>query len=82
MREITAKEAVDLSLVELDFQTGRWGKVEWHHDVEREDMYAKVAAATMVIHHSGRSEEIYTLSPLERLKMVADELEGNMLAQN
>lgn len=74
IREITAKEAVDLSLIELDFQTKRWGKVEWHHDVEREDLYAKVAAATLIIQHSGLNDEVYELSGMERLKMVANEL--------
>lgn len=74
MREISAKEAVDLSLVELDFQTKRWGKVEWHHDVERQDLYGKVAAATLIIHHCKSENEEYVLSGFDRLKLVADEL--------
>jgi len=51
-RSIEVNEAVDLSLVELDFQTSRWGEVEWHHGVERQDLYAKTVAATMIIHHA------------------------------
>jgi len=76
-REITAEEAVDLSLVELDFQTSRWGEVEWHHGVERQDLYAKTAAATMIVHHASESQESFELSPLERLKAVANEMEIN-----
>ena len=74
MREITAKEAVDISLVELDFQTNRWGTIEWHHGVEREDLNAKVSAATMVVHHSQTVGDTYRLTPVERLQQLANEL--------
>lgn len=74
-REITSERAVDLSLVELDFQTNRWGEVEWHHGVERQDLYSKTAAATMIVHHASESQESFELTPLERLKAVANELE-------
>jgi len=75
MREITPTEAVDLSMVELDFQTDRWGRVEWHHDIERQAVYAKIAASSAVMLYGNSSIEEYSYSPLDRLKLIAHELE-------
>merc|ERR550539_2143475 len=80
-REITSERAVDLSLVELDFQTDKWGEIEWHHGVERQDLYAKTAAASIVVHHATESQETFEMSPMERLKFIAAQLEREAFNQ-
>ena len=74
MREIQPNEAVDLSFVEQDFQTDRWGRVEWQHDIERQDLYAKTCAAALVMHHATETQESFELTPLQRLQAVAKEM--------
>jgi len=47
LNKITPKEAVHLSRLELEYQTSRWGTVEWHHEVELFDSIARLSAATL-----------------------------------
>jgi len=49
-KRLTVGEAVRLSRLELEYQTGFWGNVEWAHDLELHDTNARVAAAAMFIH--------------------------------
>ncbi|CAG0896878.1 unnamed protein product [Cyprideis torosa] len=46
---ITAKEAVNCALLEVDYQTEQWGNVEWAHDLERESLLARTAAAVLMV---------------------------------
>ena len=36
--------------LEIDFQTSRFGEVEWAHTLERNDTQARLAAAALVMH--------------------------------
>ncbi|CAH1795401.1 unnamed protein product, partial [Owenia fusiformis] len=57
-RYTTVETAVDLSRLELNYQIGKWGNVEWHHDIELTDLYAKVSASLLCIHLT--SEDTFT----------------------
>lgn len=41
------EHAVALSRLESEFQTGRWGRVEWAHDLDREQTQSRVAAGVL-----------------------------------
>ncbi|KAF6214962.1 hypothetical protein GE061_009707 [Apolygus lucorum] len=56
-RKLNVVQAVLLSRLEEEYQTGRWGRVEWHHDITQVDLQARVAAAIMFIHINSISEE-------------------------
>merc|ERR1712223_42129 len=45
--KITVENAVDLARLETQFQTDKWGNVEWHHDIELHDTAARVAASNV-----------------------------------
>jgi len=49
-KKLTVEEAVNLSRLELNFQTEKWGNVEWAHDLELHDTTARVAAAALFVH--------------------------------
>jgi len=46
---VGVEEAVNLSRLEVDYQTKQWGNVEWHHDVEKFDTQARVAASVLFV---------------------------------
>jgi ATP synthase F1 complex assembly factor 2 len=48
-KKLTVEEAVKLSRLEVDFQIGYWGNVEWAHSIELHDTTARVAAAELFI---------------------------------
>ncbi|XP_065220257.1 ATP synthase mitochondrial F1 complex assembly factor 2 [Planococcus citri] len=49
-RKISVETAVQLSRLEEEFQTERWGRVEWSHDLNMVDLQSRVAAAIMFVH--------------------------------
>jgi ATP synthase F1 complex assembly factor 2 len=49
-------ECVRLSLLEQIHQYDQWGKVEWHHDVNEEEIKARVSAALLFIYLSNDSK--------------------------
>ncbi|XP_076030580.1 ATP synthase mitochondrial F1 complex assembly factor 2 homolog l(2)k14505 [Oratosquilla oratoria] len=49
-RKLSIEQAVNLSRLEIDYQTQRWGSVEWSHDLEMLDQQSKFAAAVLFIH--------------------------------
>ncbi|XP_050728869.1 ATP synthase mitochondrial F1 complex assembly factor 2-like [Eriocheir sinensis] len=51
-RKITPEKAVYLSRLELEFQTSRWGSVEWAHDLDKQEVQARFSAALLFIHFS------------------------------
>jgi len=53
---IGVEEAVNLSRLEVDYQTKLWGSVEWHHDVEMYDLQARVAAAVLYVTLTSHTE--------------------------
>lgn len=42
----------------LKFQIAKWGNVEWYHDLDVEDLKARVAAAALFIYWSSESTTI------------------------
>ena len=48
-KKLTVEQAVDISRLELNFQTEKWGNVEWAHDQELHDTSARVAAAAVFV---------------------------------
>jgi ATP synthase F1 complex assembly factor 2 len=46
-KRLTVEDAVNLGRLETQFQTDKWGAVEWHHDIELHDTAARVAAANV-----------------------------------
>ncbi|XP_076642318.1 ATP synthase mitochondrial F1 complex assembly factor 2 homolog l(2)k14505 [Halictus rubicundus] len=49
-RVLSIEEAVKLSLLEEGFQASYWGSVEWHHDHNKYDLQARLAAAILFVH--------------------------------
>ncbi|XP_018027649.1 ATP synthase mitochondrial F1 complex assembly factor 2-like isoform X2 [Hyalella azteca] len=49
-RRISARDAVRLSRLEVDFQSEHWGRVEWGHDMDQRDLEARFAASLFFIH--------------------------------
>jgi len=49
-RFITVEDAVRLSSLETEFQTRRWGRVEWAHDVDIYNVQSRFAASILFIH--------------------------------
>lgn len=45
---VGADTACDLALLESRHQTSRWGRVEWLHDVEAQDLRARLAAGLLL----------------------------------
>lgn len=52
----TVEEACALSILEQAFQSNKWGKVEWHHDINENETLARVSAALLVIYLSNSSK--------------------------
>lgn len=44
-KQITVDDAVSLSRIEEEFQAGKWGSIEWHHEVDSQILRTRVAAA-------------------------------------
>lgn len=49
-RYFTVEQAVKLSRLEEEFQITHWGRVEWAHDLNQQDLQARLAAAVLFIH--------------------------------
>ncbi|XP_066947176.1 ATP synthase mitochondrial F1 complex assembly factor 2 [Macrobrachium rosenbergii] len=48
-RKISAEKAVSLSRIETEYQTSRWGSVEWAHDLDKYDLQSRFSAAMLFI---------------------------------
>lgn len=49
---LDVEQAVELSRLETKFQTERWSKVEWEHDLDEQCTNARVSAGTLFYHLS------------------------------
>jgi len=49
-RRIGVEEAVTLARLEEEFQIAHWGNVEWSHELSKQDLQSRLAAATLFIH--------------------------------
>lgn len=48
-RHITAKDAMELSRLEEEFQIGRWGLVEGGHDLDRVNCAVNLSSASTML---------------------------------
>jgi len=44
---LSTNQALRLSRLELDFQTKKWGKMDWAHDIESYDTMSRFACGMM-----------------------------------
>lgn len=51
-RFLNVDQAVDLSRLETNFQTEKWSRVEWEHDIDEHCTKARVAAGNLFYHLS------------------------------
>ncbi|KAK3738736.1 hypothetical protein QZH41_018094 [Actinostola sp. cb2023] len=51
---INVEKAAYLARLELEFQIGRWGSIEWAHDVDLMEIRSRLAAATLFYHLSSK----------------------------
>lgn len=49
-KHISVEKAVALARLEEEFQLKFWGRVEWAHDLNQQDLQARVAAAVLFVH--------------------------------
>ncbi|CAO1397472.1 unnamed protein product [Diamesa tonsa] len=49
-RYITPEKAVLLSRLEEEYQLGHWGRVEWAHELNQQELQARLAAAVFFVH--------------------------------
>lgn len=54
-RIITPEKAVLLSRLEEEFQLSYWGRVEWAHELNQQDLQARLSAAVLFIHLNSSS---------------------------
>ncbi|OQR76553.1 ATP synthase mitochondrial F1 complex assembly factor 2-like [Tropilaelaps mercedesae] len=57
-RRLTVQEAVELSRLETNFQTAKWGSVEWSHELDNQQVAARLAAAVTFMQ---LSQEVSTI---------------------
>uniref|UniRef100_A0A8D8X9P7 ATP synthase mitochondrial F1 complex assembly factor 2 n=1 Tax=Cacopsylla melanoneura TaxID=428564 RepID=A0A8D8X9P7_9HEMI len=55
-RKLSIEEAVHLSKLEEEYQIGHWGRVEWAHDLDQQELQARVAAAIFYVHVNSLNE--------------------------
>ncbi|CAG2239948.1 ATP12 [Mytilus edulis] len=64
-KHIDVKTAVTLSRLEQNYQTTKWGNVEWYHDLDIEELHTRVAAAALFIYWSSESSSIIEKAVIE-----------------
>lgn len=55
-RFITPEKAVLLSRLEEEYQTGHWGRVEWAHDLNQQDLQARLSAVVLFVYFSSQNQ--------------------------
>ncbi|XP_044267643.1 ATP synthase mitochondrial F1 complex assembly factor 2 [Tribolium madens] len=55
---LTPEKAVLLSRLEEEYQTGHWGRVEWAHDLNQQDLQARLAAVILLTYFNNQSSKI------------------------
>lgn len=51
-RRVSVEEAISLSRLETEFQTSKWGNIEWAHDIDLMQTRARVSAGILFLHLS------------------------------
>ncbi|CAG5095670.1 Similar to ATPAF2: ATP synthase mitochondrial F1 complex assembly factor 2 (Homo sapiens) [Cotesia congregata] len=55
LHALNVEEAIALSRLEEEFQISHWGNVEWSHELGKQDLQARLAAAVLFIHLNSSS---------------------------
>uniref|UniRef100_A0A224YSR1 ATP synthase mitochondrial F1 complex assembly factor 2 n=1 Tax=Rhipicephalus zambeziensis TaxID=60191 RepID=A0A224YSR1_9ACAR len=61
-QHLSVEQAVLLGRLESEFQTSRWGSVEWAHDLDREQVLCRVAAAVLFVQLTSESSSVVSKS--------------------
>ncbi|KAI4465408.1 atp synthase mitochondrial f1 complex assembly factor 2/atp12 protein mitochondrial precursor [Holotrichia oblita] len=62
---LTPERAVILSRLEEEFQLGYWGRVEWAHDLNQQDLQSRLSAAVLYIYCNSSSHLMKIKASLE-----------------
>nr|CAH7764416.1 unnamed protein product [Callosobruchus chinensis] len=54
-RFVTPEKAVLLSRLEEEYQLGHWGRVEWAHDLNQQDLQARLSAVVLFVYFNSQS---------------------------
>lgn len=57
-RFLTPEKAVLLSRLEEEYQSSNWGRVEWAHDLNQQDLQARLAAVTLFVYFNSQSTKV------------------------
>ncbi|XP_050310039.1 ATP synthase mitochondrial F1 complex assembly factor 2 [Anthonomus grandis grandis] len=57
-RFITPEKAVLLSRLEEEYQTGTWGRVEWAHDLNQQELQSRLSAVVLFVYFNSQSSKI------------------------
>ncbi|XP_063914170.1 ATP synthase mitochondrial F1 complex assembly factor 2 [Zophobas morio] len=57
-RFLTPEKAVLLSRLEEEYQTGHWGRVEWAHDLNQQDLQSRLAAVVLFTYFNSQSSKV------------------------
>ncbi|XP_060526045.1 ATP synthase mitochondrial F1 complex assembly factor 2 [Cylas formicarius] len=57
-KHISPEQAVLLSRLEEEYQSGRWGRVKWAHDLNQQDMQTRLAAVMLFVHFTSHATKI------------------------
>ncbi|KAK3091953.1 hypothetical protein FSP39_023987, partial [Pinctada imbricata] len=64
-KHISVDKAVKLARLETDYQTDRWGNVEWYHDIDILQLRARLAASALLIQWTSESVKVREKSSLD-----------------
>ncbi|ESP03862.1 hypothetical protein LOTGIDRAFT_110395, partial [Lottia gigantea] len=70
-KSISVETAVKLSRLEQEYQSEKWGNVEWHHDLDQLDLQSRLASAALFIHWSSENSSVIQKASLERQNICA-----------
>lgn len=57
-KHLSVEKAVQLSRLEQDFQTQRWGSVEWYHDIDLHEVQCRLAASALFVHWTSETQTV------------------------
>nr|AEE62847.1 unknown [Dendroctonus ponderosae] len=57
-RYLTPEKAVLLSRLEEEYQCGRWGRVEWAHDLNQQELQSRLAAVVLFVYFNSQSMKV------------------------
>lgn len=55
---LTPEKAVLLSRLEEEYQTGHWGRVEWAHDLNQQDLQTRLSAVVLFVYFNSQTQNM------------------------